>query len=213
MSKRRKATRDCGRRGVDQRRQGIARPEVVERDRRDFLTHRAARCILVEAHSGRHAPTHPSTGSPSVSRRAIWQAWAVGILTAVLLVPLAAGDVIFEEGIDYSNPDGQHLQLNLARPSERGAPRPAVLCIHGGGFRAGKRDRWNQLCRQLAERGYVAATVTYRLAPKYQFPAAVHDVKAAVRWLRATRQNMTSIPHESAWSAIRPAGIWCSFSE
>ena len=41
------------------------------------------------------------------------------------------------------------------------------------------------MCKQLAERGYIAATVTYRLAPKYQFPAAIHDVKAAVRWLRA----------------------------
>jgi acetyl esterase/lipase len=38
---------------------------------------------------------------------------------------------------------------------------------------------------KLAERGYVAATVSYRLAPDHQFPAAVHDVKAAVRWLRA----------------------------
>ena len=38
---------------------------------------------------------------------------------------------------------------------------------------------------QLAQRGYVAVTPTYRLAPKYQFPAAVHDVKSVVRWLRA----------------------------
>jgi acetyl esterase/lipase len=98
-------------------------------------------------------------------------------------------DVIFEQGIEYSNPDGQHLQLNLARPAKRAAPRPDVLCIHGGGFRAGKRERWDDLCRQLAARGYVAATCTYRLAPKYQFPAAVHDVKAAVRWLRANAEK------------------------
>src|SRR5262249_31797139 len=38
---------------------------------------------------------------------------------------------------------------------------------------------------KLAQKGYVAATVTYRLAPKYQFPAAIFDVKAAVRWMRA----------------------------
>jgi acetyl esterase/lipase len=64
-------------------------------------------------------------------------------------------------------------------------PLPVVLCIHGGGFRAGHRDGNNALCLKLAQRGFVAATVSYRLAPKYQFPAAVHDVKAAVRWLRA----------------------------
>src|SRR5205814_4600921 len=64
-------------------------------------------------------------------------------------------------------------------------PFPAVLCVHGGGFRAGTREGYDGLIRKLAERGYVAATVTYRLAPKYPFPAAVYDVKAAVRWARA----------------------------
>jgi len=93
--------------------------------------------------------------------------------------------VAWEPGLEYSNPDGQHLQLNLARPKSGEGPFPAVICIHGGGFRAGHRDGYNALCLRLAERGYVAVTVSYRLAPKYQFPAAVHDVKAAVRWLRA----------------------------
>src|SRR5205807_6120750 len=62
---------------------------------------------------------------------------------------------------------------------------PAVLCIHGGGFRAGNRQGYDGLIMRLAAQGYVAATVEYRLAPKYQFPAAVFDCKAAVRWLRA----------------------------
>lgn len=109
---------------------------------------------------------------------------ALGIAAATADATVAE-EIIFEQGIEYSNPDGQHLQLNLARPKEAGGKRPAVVCIHGGGFRAGKRERWDKLCQQLADRGYVAATVTYRLAPKYQFPAAIHDVKAAVRWLRA----------------------------
>jgi acetyl esterase/lipase len=76
------------------------------------------------------------------------------------------------------------LQLNVAMPKGDG-PFPAVLCIHGGGFRAGTRDAYEGLIKKLAEHGYVAATVTYRLAPKYQFPAAVYDVKAAVRWMRS----------------------------
>lgn len=111
-----------------------------------------------------------------------------GLLAAILITgwatTLVAGEIVFEKDIEYSNPDGQHLQLNLARPKEGDGLRPAVLCIHGGGFRAGKRERWDALCQKLAGDGYVAATVTYRLAPKYQFPAAIYDVKAAVRWLR-----------------------------
>ncbi len=93
-------------------------------------------------------------------------------------------DVIFESGIEYSNPDNQHLQLDMARPKSDG-PFPAILCIHGGGFRAGNRQGYDKQCIRLAQHGYVALTVTYRLAPKYPFPAAIHDVKAAVRWMRA----------------------------
>lgn len=99
--------------------------------------------------------------------------------------PKVPDTVIFEPGVEYANPDGQHLKLDLARPKQGNGPFPAVLCIHGGGFRAGTREGYDGLCIHLAERGYVAATVTYRLAPKYQFPAAVYDVKAAVRWVRA----------------------------
>ena len=103
-------------------------------------------------------------------------------LAAELVVPET---VVFERDIEYSNPDNQHLQLNLARPRTITGRLPAVLFIHGGGFRAGTRDGYNALCVKFAERGFVAATVAYRLAPKHQFPAQVHDVKAAVRWLRA----------------------------
>jgi acetyl esterase/lipase len=94
-------------------------------------------------------------------------------------------DIKFTKGIEFANPDNQHLQLDLAEPATGDGPFPAIICIHGGGFRAGTRDGYDGLCQQLAKHGYVAMTVTYRLSPKYQFPAAVQDCKAAVRWARA----------------------------
>ena len=94
-------------------------------------------------------------------------------------------NVTFERDVEYANAGGAKLQLNLARPKGAKGPLPAVLCIHGGGFRAGSREGYNKLCLTLAQRGFVAATISYRLAPAHQFPAAVHDTKAAVRWLRA----------------------------
>lgn len=106
----------------------------------------------------------------------------VSLSAAELVAP---DDVVFEKGIEFANPDNQHLQLDLAKPKATGALRPAVLCIHGGGFRAGTREGYDKLCLKLAQSGYVAATITYRLAPAYPFPAAVYDCKAAVRWLRA----------------------------
>ena len=117
--------------------------------------------------------------------RLIVAAILVFVLTtraADLAVP---DSVVFERNVEYANPDNQHLQLNLARPKNGTGPFPVVVCIHGGGFRAGSREGYNELCLTLAQRGFAAATISYRLAPKYQFPAAVHDTKAAIRWLRA----------------------------
>jgi acetyl esterase/lipase len=79
--------------------------------------------------------------------------------------------------------------LNMARPKAGDGPIPTVLFIHGGGFRAGNREGYNQQIIRMAEHGYVAVTITYRLAPKYPFPAAVYDSKAAVRWLRANAKK------------------------
>jgi acetyl esterase/lipase len=114
------------------------------------------------------------------------------LFTLLLLCPClraadlpAPDDILFERNIEYASPDNQHLHLNLARPKTGAGPFPAVLCIHGGGFRAGSRESYDKLCQTLARHGFVAATITYRLAPKYQFPAAILDTKAAVRWLRA----------------------------
>ena len=50
------------------------------------------------------------------------------------------------------------------------------------------------LCIRLAQQGYVAVTVSYRLAPKFQFPAAIYDVKAAIRWLRANAKKYSIDP-------------------
>ena len=107
---------------------------------------------------------------------------AARLQAAELAVP---ENVAFERDIEFANPDNQHLQVNLAMPKGGDGLCPAVVCIHGGGFRAGKRESYDKLCVTLAERGFVAITVTYRLAPAYPFPAAVQDSKAAVRWLRA----------------------------
>ena len=71
--------------------------------------------------------------------------------------------VLFEAGVEYAVAGGEHLQVDLARPATGDGPFPAIVCIHGGGFRAGKREGYDKLCMKLAQQGYVAITVTYRL--------------------------------------------------
>jgi acetyl esterase/lipase len=105
-------------------------------------------------------------------------------------IPPMPEDVIYEADVEYSN-IGQRVAMDIVRPRAASAqPRPAVLLVHGGGFRAGDRQSYLPVAIRLAQRGYVAATASYRLAPRHQFPAPVHDVKAAVRFLRANASRL-----------------------
>ena len=102
----------------------------------------------------------------------------------------AAGEIEIEKDVEYSNPTDQHLKLTLARPKEIAEPAAAVVFIHGGGWAGGNRDGWQGACEEMARRGFVAVTVSYRFAPAFPFPAAVEDVQAAVRWLRANAERL-----------------------
>src|SRR6202166_5266286 len=85
--------------------------------------------------------------------------------------PAMPDNVIFEPDLEYAPAVGGKLALDIVRPRDNsGAPHPAVLCIHGGGFRAGNRESYLPLCIRLAQRGYVAATVTYRLWSQVPIP-------------------------------------------
>jgi acetyl esterase/lipase len=89
------------------------------------------------------------------------------------------------KNISYGIGGDDELMCDLARPKQSGGPWPAIVCIHGGGWNSGSRDRLLKMAEEFAGHGYVAITVSYRLAPAHPFPACVEDVKTAVRFLRA----------------------------
>lgn len=111
--------------------------------------------------------------------------YCLALVAARAVEPVIPDTVTFERDIPYADAGGARMQLNLARPKHASGPLPVVVCIHGGGFRAGNREGYNSLCLTLAQRGFAAATISYRLAPTHLFPAAIHDTKASVRWIRA----------------------------
>jgi len=94
----------------------------------------------------------------------------------------------------YSVPPGfRPLRLDLYRPrNSRSATGglPLVVYVHGGGWQAGHTRHagafanWPAVLARLAARGYVVASVEYRLSGEARFPAAIQDVKTAIRWLR-----------------------------
>jgi acetyl esterase/lipase len=64
-------------------------------------------------------------------------------------------------------------------------PRPVALFVHGGGWAGGDHNNAGGIFQPLRQQGFVVATCTYRLSGQAIFPAQIHDVKGAIRYLRA----------------------------
>lgn len=102
--------------------------------------------------------------------------------------------------IRYATHDGGSLALDVYRP--KGAKAlPAVIWIHGGGWRSGSRAEAANI-EALAARGFVGVSVDHRYSTEAPFPAAVEDVKAAVRWVRAHAAEYGADPDRiGVWGA------------
>lgn len=85
--------------------------------------------------------------------------------------------------VEYALVEGQRLRLDLYLPLETPKLAPVIVWVHGGAWRAGSKDAVP--IAGLVSQGFAIASVEYRLSPVAPFPAQVHDIKAAIRWLRA----------------------------
>jgi acetyl esterase/lipase len=88
-----------------------------------------------------------------------------------------------ERNLVYATAGDRALHLDLYRPAPSASPAPVVLWLHGGAWRMGSK----LFCPifWLRDEGFAVASVDYRLSGEATWPAQIHDVKAAVRWLRA----------------------------
>jgi acetyl esterase/lipase len=127
-------------------------------------------------------------------RRAAGLALAVATLAAA---PALAQDVL--PNLEYALVAGQRLRLDLFRPAPSATPPAVVLWVHGGGWCAGGRTPLPADVAPLQAEGLAIAAVSYRLTSTTPdcantsgatWPAQVHDLKAAVRWLRANAATL-----------------------
>lgn len=127
------------------------------------------------------APMPP--GYPTFN--AIVLSYLLGRLELLALEPVEVpDDVTAHTGLVYRSVDGSDLKLDLHLPKDAAAPLPLLVFIHGGGWSKGHRDDYHYYTVRFAQRGYAAATLSYRLSPKATFPDAVEDIKCALSWLQ-----------------------------
>ncbi|MEI6945945.1 alpha/beta hydrolase [Paraflavisolibacter sp. H34] len=90
------------------------------------------------------------------------------------------------ENVVYSTLGNRKLLADVYYPRKKSKKGyPGVVMIFGGGWRSGDKSQNVPLAQQLAAKGYVAVTIEYRLSLEAPYPAAVQDIKTAIRWLRA----------------------------
>lgn len=112
-------------------------------------------------------------------------------------------DIVVLHDLRYREGSVKDWVLDLAMQKDyTGKPRPAIVVVHGGGWLEGDKSSFSTPKNRppgniidFAKLGFVAVTINYRLSSEAPFPAAVHDCKCAVRWLRANAEKFQIDPN------------------
>ncbi len=110
----------------------------------------------------------------------------LALLAAISAAPLSASAAVRADLV-FAEVDGHKLALNLHLPDAPARP-PVIVWVHGGAWRAGSRQ--DMPLGKLVAEGYAVASVDYRLSTTARFPAQIHDIKAAIRFLRANAKAL-----------------------
>jgi acetyl esterase/lipase len=105
---------------------------------------------------------------------------------AIKIVEAFHLDVVAEKkDIPYCKTGERKLLLDAFYPKQKNKTKQtAIIIIHGGGWRSGSREQHYPLAQQLANLGYICFTPEYRLSTEALYPAAVTDIKSAIKWVK-----------------------------
>jgi acetyl esterase/lipase len=122
---------------------------------------------------------------------------STGILPSTLAGVPSAPDVR-ERTIEYAAADGSPLAMRLFVAPPGRAPRPIVVVLYGGGWRAGDPGQGAAQNRALAGRGYLVAAIDYRHAPEFTYPAQLDDVRQSLTMIRDSAASWNGDPSRIA---------------
>jgi acetyl esterase/lipase len=137
----------------------------------------------------------PALAIGGASAREIKAKIKSGEIKLATLTELPAG-VEASYDVEFAKGGTKPLVLDLFKPKEIKKPVPGLIFVHGGSWKSGSRKHYGNYCRHFAEKGYVAATIEYRLSGEAPFPAAIQDVNCAIRWMRANAGKLGVDPNK-----------------
>jgi acetyl esterase/lipase len=109
-------------------------------------------------------------------------ALGVGLEKLVNTTPVVPADIEEIKNIEYKKINGKSLQLDIYKPKNINSAAPLLVFIHGGGWKGGNRADYLVYLLAFARRGYITATVSYRLLKDSPYPACVEDITDAAGW-------------------------------
>ena len=108
------------------------------------------------------------------------------------------GRVTVERDVVFGTGGGRDLHCDVYTPPGEVRNAPAVILVHGGAWRSGDRAQLRGYAIRFGRSGYVCIAPEYRLTPESEWPAQIHDVKAAIRWTRANAERLGIDPDRIA---------------
>lgn len=120
---------------------------------------------------------------------------------------MSGGRVTVRQGVVFATHDGVELVCDVFLPPEEAArPAPGVVLVHGGAWQVGEPAQLRGYGFLIGREGYVCVIPQYRLSAVAQWPSQLHDVKAAVRWMRANADDLGLDPDRIAASGNSSGG-------
>lgn len=89
----------------------------------------------------------------------------------------------------YDSDGDRKLLCDIFRPAGAGEDLPAIIVVHGGGWRNGSKNKFRGLAVEIARRGYVSMAIEYRLGHETLFPAGIQDCNAATKFIKANAHH------------------------
>jgi acetyl esterase/lipase len=110
-----------------------------------------------------------------------------------IVKPKHYSNVKEQKEIVYAKINDRELHLD-AYYGNASAKKPTLVILHGGGWKSGNKSQMETFAQEMASKGFSCFTIEYRLSPEAKYPAAIFDVKKAIRYIKinANRFNVDS---------------------